>query len=101
MKNAAVLALFGTMCFAADARKPPCRAANQGQFWPAEANLDHAVARNLFQRGELEMCSLVVWKYRWEPMSVHVPSAAGAKHPAASKAAALEVHPPRNRDGIR
>lgn len=80
MKRFAFIALFGAMCLAEETRRPVCNARNQGQFWPAEANSSQEAARQLAQRGELEMCSLVVWKYRWEHISVNVRSLAKAKH---------------------
>ena len=64
MKHAAFLALCGAMCFAEEARKPACNARNQGRLWPAEASVSQDAARRLFQRGELEMCRLAVWKYK-------------------------------------
>ncbi len=44
--------------------KPPCNEHNRGAVWPARANRDacHAV----------EMCTLNVWKYRWEPVTVPI-----------------------------
>jgi hypothetical protein len=86
MKYAALIVLFGVLCSAAEQTpKPACDARNQGQFWPAEANSDHAAARLLYQRGELEMCSLVVWKYKWEHISVNARNAAKEGHPFASE----------------
>lgn len=85
MQRAALIALLGAMCFANDAPKPVCNARNQGRFWPEEANFSQAAARQLYQRGELEMCSLVVWKYRWEHISVNVRDLAKARHPLTSE----------------
>ena len=86
MKYLALVVLFGVMCPASDqAPKPACNAKNQGQFWPEKANSDHAAARLLYQRGELEMCSLVVWKYRWEHISVNARDVAKQSHPFASE----------------
>ena len=93
MRYLATLILFGAICFAGVARKPVCNARNQGQFWPQEANFSHDAARQLYQRGELEMCSLVVWKYRWEHLSVNARDLARGKHASTSesgKAAAEE-----------
>lgn len=64
-------ALFGAMCFAGEARKPVCSSRNRGQFWPQEANFSQDAARQLFQSGQLEMCSLAGCKYRWMRMSVN------------------------------
>lgn len=52
--------------------KPRCDARHDGAFWPEQANQDSNAARLLFQNGELEMCTLQVWKYRWEQLSVNV-----------------------------
>jgi hypothetical protein len=86
MKYVALVVLFGVICPAAEkAPKPACNAKNQGQFWPEEANSDHSAARLLYQRGELEMCSLVVWKYRWEHLSVNARDVAKERHPFPSE----------------
>lgn len=63
----------GTVCFCGAAPVPrmKCNARNDGKFWPEEANYNSVVARQLFQQGDLEMCTLVVWKYRWEHLSVN------------------------------
>jgi hypothetical protein len=71
MKHAVLIALCAAMCVAKEPRRPACNARNQGQFWPAEANSSQSAARQLARSGELEMCSLVVWKYRWEHMTVN------------------------------
>ena len=84
MKYVAFIALLGAMCFAGEARKPVCHAANRGQFWPEEANASRAAARQLYQSGQLEMCSLVVWKYKWERLSVNVRDLV-KKHPSTSE----------------
>lgn len=84
MKYVAFIALFGAICFAEEARKPVCNARNQGQFWPAEANVSKDAVRRLYQQGDLEMCSLAVWKYKWEHISVNVRDLASAKRPAAA-----------------
>jgi len=54
------------------AHKPACNSRHQSQLWPDEANHSPGVARRLYQHGELEMCSLVVWKYRWQNVSVNI-----------------------------
>jgi hypothetical protein len=88
MKGAAFLALIlGTSCFAGQAQKPACNAKNQGQFWPPEANLAGDARLQHFQEGNLEMCSLVVWKYKWQRVSVNVRDLRSAKQPAPSNAA--------------
>ena len=80
MRYVAFLILFGALCFAGQARKPACNARSQGQFWPEEANFSKDAARQLYRRGELEMCSLVVWKYKWEHISVNVRDLAKGRH---------------------
>ena len=79
--NAAFVALWAALCFGGQVDKPVCNAKNRGQFWPREANLSKDAARQLYQRGELEMCSLSVWKYKWEHLSVNVRDLAKGKHP--------------------
>jgi hypothetical protein len=86
MKYVALIVLFGVMCPAAEqAPKPACNAKNHGLFWPEEVNSSHDAERLLFQSGELEMCSLVVWKYKWEHLSVNARDVAEETHPFASK----------------
>lgn len=85
MKRVALLALFAVIGLDGEPRKPACTARNQGQFWPAEANASPSAARQSVQRGDLEICSLAVWKYRWERLSVNVRDMAKGEHPANSK----------------
>jgi hypothetical protein len=87
MKYVALIALFGAICLAKDARKPVCSARNQGHLWPEEANVSKDAARQLYQQGDLEMCSLVVWKYKWEHLSVNIRDLTPTKRPAASSTA--------------
>jgi hypothetical protein len=82
MKFAAFTVLIGALCFAGPAQKPVCKVGNRGQFWPAEANFNRDAARQLYQSGELEMCTLVVWKYKWEHVSVNVHNVAKGMHPS-------------------
>jgi len=73
------------------AAKPRCNAHHSGDLWPAHPDACHP----------LEMCTLDVWKYRWERVTVDVsqlgkdgkrktgcedgkPSGAPAKPPAPS-----------------
>ena len=83
MKPVVLAALCAAMCFAGEPRKPACTARNQGQFWPAEANSNPTAARQAVQRGDLEICALGVWKYRWERLSVNARD--GAKRPLPAK----------------
>ena len=51
-------------CAAEPAAKPPCNQRNQGMVWPD---------RDARSPGtEIQVCSLKVWKYRWEPVTVSV-----------------------------
>jgi len=84
MRYMALIALSWVMCCAGQTRKPVCNASNHGQFWPVEANTSHDALRELYQRGELEMCSLVVWRHRWEHISVNVHDLAKGRHPLTS-----------------
>jgi hypothetical protein len=70
MKYVATIFLLGTIC-AAEEQKPACNASNHGRFWPQQANTSAETAQKLSRRGELEMCSLVVWKYRWQKLTVN------------------------------
>jgi len=72
MKYMVLFTLLGAMCFARQEPKPACNAKSQGRFWPEEANADRQATRRFYQSGELEMCSLDGWKYRWKRISVHV-----------------------------
>lgn len=72
MRTVALLVVLGAVCFAGEVGKPACNAENHGRLWPEAANASPDAARLLSRSGELEMCSLVVWKYRWERLSVNV-----------------------------
>ena len=72
MKYIALFSLFGAMSLPHRADKPACNARIQGQFWPNEANSNRFAVHQLYQSGELEMCSIEVWKYRWEHISVNI-----------------------------
>jgi hypothetical protein len=88
MKYVALLSLFGAMAFAGQDGKPACNAKIKGQFWPEQANRDREAARQLYQTGELEMCSMVVWKYRWEHISVNIRDLGKGRHTLASESKA-------------
>lgn len=81
-------------CFAytEQVSKPACNVRNHGQFWPDEANRNAEAARRLLQQGDLEMCSLEVWKYKWEHMSVNVRDLAKGKHSLTSEPGKAETH---------
>jgi len=98
MKRLPALALFGILCFADQPTQPECNAANHGRFWPEEANSDRALARKLYQSGELEMCSVappkytIYWKYKWQHISVNAHSASKTKTGQTTKATADPSH---------
>ena len=72
-------------------RKPACRAAIHGQFWPQAANTDPKAARKLSQCGALEMCTATTWRYKWEPVVVNVRQLGKApQEPTAACAAVME-----------
>jgi hypothetical protein len=75
------LLLPAAACLAEEA-KPPCNARNQGRLWPARAETDGAFARRAARCGELELCALAGWRYRWQRVTVHV-SQLGKKRGAA------------------
>lgn len=45
-------------------QKPRCNAQHSGELWPP-----HPASGSC---RPIEMCTLNVWKYRWEPLTVHV-----------------------------
>jgi hypothetical protein len=88
MKYMALITLFGAMSFAGQDGKPACNAKLQGHFWPEQANWDREAARQLYQTGELEMCSMAMWRYRWKHISVNVRDLAKGHHTGASESTA-------------
>jgi len=75
----AVIVALTAISISEQAHRPACNAATQGRLWPAEANVSTNAARQLFQAGELEICSQALWKYKWVPLSVNVRKAASRK----------------------
>jgi hypothetical protein len=67
-----VLAASGLTNQPEASRKPACKAAIRGQFWPVAANSDSGAARKLSQCGALELCTATVWRYKWQPVAVNV-----------------------------
>jgi len=59
-----ILVLELACCSARQPAKPPCNAKNQGEVWPAPKARAACVP--------VEICTLEVWKYRWEPATVDV-----------------------------
>ena len=82
MNFMAAILLLSAMSTGEDARRPACNAANQGRFWPEEANASARAARQLYQNGELLMCSQALWKYKWERLSVNAHKQAKPKRVA-------------------
>ena len=74
------LMMLAPVCFAGEPQKPVCSARTQGEFWPAEANISQQAAQRLFRSGELELCSLAVWKYKWQHLSVNVRDTGRSRH---------------------
>jgi hypothetical protein len=74
MKYVAAVLLFGVAGMAEEAKKPACNAATHGRLWPEEANVSRDAARQFYQRGELELCTQAVWKYKWQRLSVNARS---------------------------
>ena len=72
MRYAAAIFLLSAISTLAQEQKPACTASNHGRFWPEEANAGAGAARQFSQRGELEMCALVMWKYQWRKLTVNV-----------------------------
>src|SRR5215469_15401923 len=68
-------------CFAQQSGKPACTARTQGMAW-REQN-----ARNAC--GEIQVCTLNVWKYRWQPVTVHVSQL--AKNPKERRSACPSI----------
>jgi hypothetical protein len=50
--------------WAGEPEKPRCNAQHRGELWPATATPGSDQS--------LQMCTLDVWKYRWEPVTVSV-----------------------------
>jgi hypothetical protein len=72
MKLTVVLSLFCAIAFAEKPQRPVCNAETRGQFWPAAANADRDAARKFVQQGELQMCTVHRWRYKWKSLSVNV-----------------------------
>jgi len=81
MKYVAFVFLCGALCRAGQAHKPICNAKSHGQLWPEDANSNRDSARELSQKGELEMCTAVAWRYKWRRLSVNVRDLVKAKRP--------------------
>jgi hypothetical protein len=75
MRASVVLLSLALASVAAEREKPRCTAANQGEFWPEQANHDARIRRAAAQSGELEICSAYAvwtWRYRWQRATIGV-----------------------------
>jgi hypothetical protein len=72
VKWLALLLLATAACYAEEPKKPRCNGKSEGLFWPEEANTDRIAAGRLSRCGALEVCVLRGWRYKWQPLSVHV-----------------------------
>lgn len=72
MRWSVLLLLLVLPCLAEDLTRPPCNARNRGQFWPEQANSDREAARQAARCGELQVCTVGLWRHHWEPLTVHV-----------------------------
>ena len=71
--------LPAVLVWAQETPRPACNALHQGKFWPEAANTDPAAARRAAQCGQLEMCTLQVWRYKWKALTVHVARSANSE----------------------
>jgi hypothetical protein len=72
MRYLSGVVLLVLMGFADEPQQPVCSKENQARFWPEEANSNHELQRQLYQRGELQICALVGRKYKWQYVSVNI-----------------------------
>ena len=74
-------------------RKPPCNARNRGELWPKSTDRS--------DQRPIEMCTLNVWKYHWEQVTVSISQLAKdadrkGEHEAAHPAARTKDSPASN-----
>ena len=85
-------------CFPEETGKPPCNAQNRGRIWPEGAALDRALARSAESCGQPEICTAGLWRYRWQPLTVHISQLGPkAKREAPCGEAAADAGPPSER----
>ena len=72
LRLTALAMLLSGPCLAGEDVKPRCSAKLRGRFWPEQANYDARLVLTLARSGQLEMCSVRVWKHRWETLTVSV-----------------------------
>jgi len=75
----ACVVLLAASGFAAAEEKPSCNKSRVGQFWPAEANDSPLKATQFARSGDLEVCALKGWHYRWTQPSVSIEQLRGEK----------------------
>ncbi len=78
-----------SLCFAEDAGRPQCNSRRSGELWPRIANFDPALRSKLNHCGQLQMCSLQIWRYKWKPVSVHVSQLGKAPQPVSAACQAV------------
>ncbi len=78
-----VAVTLAACCFAREDEKPRCTAKLRGQFWPEQANSDPGLVSRLIRTGQLEICTVRVWRHRWEPLTVTVSQLAKESGPKA------------------
>lgn len=86
----ALAILLPGLCLAGQDRKPQCSAKLRGRFWPEQGNSDAKLAVTLARDGKLEICTVRVWKYGWEPLTVRVGQLAKGRGQKAPKGRATE-----------
>lgn len=57
------LVVLGSL-FAQSPERPACNARTRGTLWPPRPSND--------PRASVELCTAKRWKYRWEPLTVHI-----------------------------
>ena len=82
MRTLAALLLCTAIGFASDSVRPQCNSRNRGRFWPEEANRSGAAARQAARCGELQMCTIGLWRYGWQNLTVSYARLASTSNPA-------------------
>lgn len=71
MSKALSLTLLTAAALLGQSAKPVCNSKSQGRFWPEAANTDRAALQRAAQCGQLEMCSLALFRFHWTPLTVN------------------------------
>lgn len=74
LRSAFIPVLFLATCFGHDGAKPACNTQTRGDLWPSARTNNPCVA--------VEMCTLHIWKYRWEKITMPVGLLAKKEKPA-------------------